>query len=208
MTEAPACDTSRPPRAVLHVARTTICHDDLRPIRAAPLYARAAGFRNALVQACTPGNTMLIDPAGAALLRQGRDHAVAAGVISHDWWSYLLIAGAGGAVIRDPAQTVLYRQHGGNVMGRNDTPAAMMSRLARLGSGDYADWLRRNIRALIPISHMLTPENAALLERFDRCLDAPGPAAAAALMRMGIYRQTRIGSAALLTAAAAGLLAA
>lgn len=195
------------PPAILHVARTTICSVDLRPIRAAPLYARAPGFRNALVQSCTPGNTMLIDPAGAALLRQGRDHAAAAGVVAHDWWSYLLIAGAGGLVIRDPAQTVLYRQHGGNAVGRNDTLPAMLARLARLGSGDFGDWLRRNIRALAGVESLLTPENAALLERFARSLDAPGPSAAAGLARIGVYRQTRLGSAALLAAAAAGRLA-
>ncbi|HHW33419.1 MAG TPA: hypothetical protein GXX24_04680 [Paracoccus solventivorans] len=180
---------------------------DLRPIRAAPLYARPPGFRNALVQSCTPGNTMLIDPAGAALLRQGRDHAVAAGVVAHDWWSYLLIAGAGGLVIRDPAQTVLYRQHGGNTVGRNDTLPAMLARLARLGSGDFGEWLRRNIRALTGVKSLLTPENATLLERFARSLDASGPSAAAELARMGVYRQTRLGSAALLAAAAAGRLA-
>lgn len=194
------------PPAILHVARTTICNVDLSPIRAAPLYARAPGFRNALVQSCTPGNTMLIDPAGAALLRQGRDHAVAAGVVAHDWWSYLLIAGAGGLVIRDPAQTVLYRQHGSNAVGRNDTLPAMLARLARLGSGDFGDWLRRNIRALAGVKSLLTPENAALLERFARSLDAPGPSAAAELARIGVYRQTRLGSAALLAAAAAGRL--
>lgn len=195
------------PPAILHVARTTICDVDLRPIRAAPLYARPPGFRNALVQSCTPGNTMLIDPAGAALLRQGRDHAVAAGVVAHDWWSYLLIAGAGGLVIRDPAQTVLYRQHGGNTVGRNDTLPAMLARLTRLGSGDFGEWLRRNIRALAGVKSLLTPENAALLERFARNLDASGPSAAAELARMGVYRQTRLGSAALLAAAAAGRLA-
>ncbi|SHM54426.1 Glycosyl transferase family 2 [Paracoccus solventivorans] len=195
------------PPAVLHVARTTICNVDLRPIRGAPRYARPPGFRNALVQSCTPGNTMLIDPAGAALLRQGRDHAAAAGVVAHDWWSYLLIAGAGGLVIRDPAQTVLYRQHGGNAVGRNDTLPAMLTRLTRLGSGDFGEWLRRNIRALAGVKSLLTPENAALLERFARSLEAPGPSAAAELARIGVYRQTRLGTAALLAAAAAGRLA-
>lgn len=198
----------RNPTAVLHVARTTICTADLRPIRAAPLYRRPPGFRNALVQACTPGNTMLIDPAGVALLRQARVHAIKAGVVSHDWWSYLLIAGAGGLVIRDPAQTVLYRQHGANLVGRNDSFRTMWSRLLRLGTGDFALWLRRNIGALQGARSLLTPENAALLDRFARTLDRPGPVAAAELARMGIYRQTRAASAALLAAAATGRLAA
>lgn len=196
------------PTAVLHVTRTMICTADLRPIRPAPLYRRPPGFRNALVQACTPGNTMLIDPAGAALLRQARVHAIKAGVVSHDWWSYLLIAGAGGRVIRDPAQTVLYRQHGANLVGRNDSFRTMWQRLLRLGTGDFALWLRRNIRALQGARSLLTPENATLLDRFAHALDQSGPVAAAELARLGIYRQTRPGSAALFAAAATGRLAA
>ena len=193
-------------RGLLHVTRTTICDDALRPLRPAPLYRRAPGFRNALVQACTPGNTMLIDPVGAALLQEGAAAAARAGVISHDWWSYQLLSGAGGTVVRDPAQTVLYRQHRGNVMGRNDTPAAILARIKGLGRGDYGGWLRANVEALEYRRAALTPDNAALLDRFASALSQPGPRAAAALVKLGVYRQTRTGTLALMAAAAAGRL--
>lgn len=191
---------------VLHAARTTICDETLAVLRPAPLYSRPAGFANALVQACTPGNTMLVDPAGAALLRAARLAGEAAGINSHDWWSYQLISGAGGRVIRDPAQTVLYRQHRDNVMGRNDTPRAALARLARLGAGDYADWLRRNVAALQAAGTLSTP-NRRMLDDFAAAIDSPGPVAAVRLARLGVYRQTRAGTAALLAAAAAGRLA-
>lgn len=190
----------------LHVTRTTICDQTLRPQRAAPLYRRPPSFRNALVQACTPGNTMLVNPPGAALLRQAAPAAAAAGIISHDWWSYQLIAGAGGQVIRDPAQTVLYRQHPRNVMGRNDTLAARLARARGLSRGDYAGWLRANVAALCAVDGLLTAGNRVLLSRFAAALDAPGPMTAAMFMRLGLYRQTRAGTAALLAAAAAGRL--
>ena len=193
-------------RPSLHVTRTTICDDALSALRPAPLYTRPPGFLNALVQACTPGNTMLVDPAGAALLRAAAPAALRAGVVSHDWWSYLMISGAGGTVIRDPHQTVLYRQHHGNVMGRNDTPRAMLARLTRLGGGDFGGWLAANIAALKTVAPMLTRENRARLTEFSVALARPGPAAAVALARLGVYRQTRIGTAALLAAAAAGRL--
>ena len=59
-----------------------------------------------------------------------------------------LLTGAGALVVRDPEPTVLYRQHHGNVMGRNDTPRAILARLGRLGAGDYGTWLRQNVAAL------------------------------------------------------------
>lgn len=188
------------------MTRTILCDPDLRPLRPAPLYTRPAGFRNALVQACTPGNTMLVDPVGAALLKVAAPGAARAGVVSHDWWSYLLISGAGGQILRDPRQTVLYRQHGGNVMGRNDTPRAMLARLARLGAGDYGGWLRANLAALKAAAPLLTPENRAIMRDFAAALELSGPAASAALIRLGVYRQTRTGTAALLAAAMAGRL--
>lgn len=190
----------------LHVTRTTICDEALNPLRPAPLYRRAPSFRNALVQACTPGNTMLVNPAGAELLNAGAAAAAAASIISHDWWSYQLIAGAGGRVIRDPAQTVLYRQHPDNVMGRNDTLRARIARLRGLGGGEYGSWLRANTEALSRAAALLTPDNRALLRHFAAALGASGPVAAAAFVRLGLYRQTRAGTAALLAAATAGRL--
>lgn len=201
-----AVDGAAVAEGTLHVTRTTICDEALRALRPAPLYTRPPGFANALVQACTPANTMLVDPAGVARLRAARHGAIAADVISHDWWAYQMISGAGGRVIRDPARTVLYRQHRGNVMGRNDTPRAILARLGRLGAGDYGTWLRQNVAALQAARDLLTPGHAAMLDQFATAIDSPGPQAAARLARLGVYRQTRAGTAALLLAAAAGRL--
>ena len=195
-----------PGHPILHVTRTIICDETLRPLRPAPLYSRPPGFLNALVQACTPGNTMLVNPAGAALLKAAAPAAAKAGIVSHDWWSFQVISGAGGTVIRDPRQTVLYRQHPDNVMGRNDTPRAMIARLAQLGGGDYGEWLRANIAALQAVEPMLTQQNRGRLADFAAALNRRGPLAALALARLGVYRQTRAGTAALMAAAAAGRL--
>lgn len=189
-----------------HACRTIICGQDLVPLGPAPLFCRAASFRNALVQACLPGNTTLCNAAAAALMRRAASAAAAAGVVSHDWWTYQLLTGAGAAVIRDPAQTVLYRQHPGNVMGRNDTLHGRAARLTQLGKGDYGAWLHANQRALTAAHELLTPENRALLDGFGRALRVRGPQAALLLVRLGVYRQTRAGTAALLAAALAGRL--
>lgn len=191
---------------MLHASRTTICDLQMSPLRPAPLYTRPPGFLNALVQACTPGNTTLVSPAGVELLQQARAAAIAAGVVAHDWWTYQVISGAGGNVIRDPALTVLYRQHPGNVMGRNDTTRARFARLMQLGGGDFGAWLRANGQALRTAGTVLTADNLDRLDRFRAALDAPGPVAALRLASLGVYRQTRGGTAALLAAAAAGRL--
>lgn len=187
-------------------SRTIICAEDMTQITPAPLYTREPGFLNALVQACLPGNTTLMNPAAAAVLRQSADAAADAGVVSHDWWTYLLLSGIGARIVRDPATTVLYRQHRGNEMGRNDTPRARIARLVMLGACDYWRWLHRNRRALETCAALLTPQARDQLARFGAAIDAPGPQAARLLARLGVYRQTRAGQAALLLAAAAGRL--
>ena len=201
-----ACGTTPPDRPAATSSRTIICDEDLRELAPAPLYTRPPSFRNALVQACMPGNTFLGNPAAAALLREGAGAAFEAGVISHDWWAYQLLSGAGARLVRDPQTTVLYRQHRGNVMGRNDTWRARLARMAMLGAGDYGTWLRANVAALQGARHLLDPASRALLDGFAAALTAPGPIAAVRMARMGLYRQTSTGTAALLAAAAAGRL--
>ena len=201
-----ASGAAPPDRPAATSSRTIICDENLRELAPAPLYTRPPSFRNALVQACMPGNTFLANPAAAALLREGAAAAFEAGVISHDWWAYQLLSGAGARLVRDPQTTVLYRQHRGNVMGRNDTWRARLARMAMLGAGDYGTWLRANVAALQGARHLLDPANRDLLDGFAEALTAPGPVAAARMARMGLYRQTSTGTAALLAAAAAGRL--
>lgn len=187
-------------------SRTVICDASLRPLTDAPLYTRRAGFRNALVQACVPGNTTLMNPAAVRIMQAGAVHARAAKVISHDWWAYLLLSGAGAHVVRDPATTVLYRQHLDNEMGRNDTWRARLDRVRRLGAGEYGTWLHANLRALRACRNMLTDDASAVMDEFTQAIEAPGPIAVRRLMQLGVYRQTRAGTLALMAAAAAGRL--
>ena len=132
--------------------------------------------------------------------------AEAAGIVSHDWWAYQLLSGIGAGIRRDRAQVLLYRQHPENVMGRNDTTRARLARFSMLFDGRFAEWLAQNQQALEPVAHLMLPENQALLRDFGRAIRASGPRALGAALKMGLYRQSRTGTAAILAAAALGRL--
>ncbi len=190
----------------IYAARTTICDADLNILAPAPAFTRPLTFTNALIQACLPGNTIVANQAALRLLQQGAPAAEAAGIVSHDWWAYQLLSGAGAAIMRDRAQVLLYRQHPENLMGRNDTARAKAARVSQLFDGTFSAWLDANQAALEPVADLLTAENRKLLVDFKNARHKPGLMTAAALWRRGFYRQSRAGTCAIMAAAATGRL--
>jgi glycosyltransferase involved in cell wall biosynthesis len=69
-------------------------------------------FENAIVENIAPGCTMVMDAELRRLIvRELPDHPTI-----HDWWTYL-VATAFGNVTFDATPHILYRQHGGNLVG-------------------------------------------------------------------------------------------
>ncbi|WP_255328080.1 glycosyltransferase [Paracoccus albicereus] len=192
--------------AAHYSARTIIAGPDLKPLGPSPRFTRPFGLRNALVQACTAGNTSVFSPSAAAILRAGAGAARRADVVSHDWWAYQLIAASGGSILKDDQPVLLYRQHGGNEMGRNDTWRAKVKRLGMLFDGDFGRWMRANVNALQGADDLLTPEARDITAHLQSLLAASGPKAAAGFAQLGLYRHEAAGTAALYLAAAAGRL--
>ncbi|WBU63271.1 glycosyltransferase [Paracoccus aerodenitrificans] len=197
---------SRHPGAGLYSARTTICDEALNPITGSMRFPGPFTFRNALVQAVTGGNTCVLTPQAVAIACRAAETASALSLESHDWWLYQIISGAGMKVLRDDVEVLLYRQHGDNLIGRNDTFAAMRFRLGQLFEGEYGGWLRMNAEALRLAEDELTKENRQLLSAFSHALAQPGWKMAAQFARLGIRRQTWPGTIALYTAAIMGRL--
>ncbi|WP_304615465.1 glycosyltransferase [Paracoccus sp. (in: a-proteobacteria)] len=191
---------------VHYAARTIIADETLRPICGSRRFPRPLGLRNALVQAVMAGNASVFSADAARLLREAAPHALAAGVISHDWWAYQVMAAHGARLIHDPRPALLYRQHPRSTVGRNDTLPALQSRLAQLMRGEFGHWMKANLRALAPLEAGMSPETRETLARCRRMQTLPGPRAARALLAAGLYRQTRAGTAALVLSAAAGRL--
>ena len=191
----------------LYCSATLHCDADLqnpRPSRAVP---RSPGFRNALLQNIAAGNTILLNRAAADLVRKAAPAALEIDdLAAHDWWLYQLISGSGGDVIYDAVQTLYYRQHGRNQVGANAGFRAGRTRLAMLLKGRFSAWNRANIAALRAVQMHLTPEHRTLLEDFAQMRALPLLARLRAFGGLGLYRQTRIGQAAMWVANALGRL--
>ncbi len=97
----------------LYCSRLQLVDAQLQPLGLTPLRKRPPSFQNALAENIVTGCTAAMNVPAVRLVRQCGDPAL---VHFHDWWCYLVVA-AFGRVVYDPEPTVLYRQHGGNVIG-------------------------------------------------------------------------------------------
>ena len=186
-------------RPALYCGRTRLIDEDGRPNGMSPLMARPPSFRNALVQSIAGANTMVMNASAFELLREASKDSP---FVSHDWWAYLVISGAGGQVIYDPEPTVDYRQHENNSVGANVTLAARLTRLAGLFGSRFRQWHDMNLTALDRNAHLLDPANVALLADY-RAARATGNSLALfkAIRRHGLYRQSGPGNVSLLLGA-------
>lgn len=179
----------------LYASPTFICDKDLAPLRRSKKFRRPPSFANALVQSIAGGNTMVLNRAALDLVQETARHA--AHVQAHDWWIYQLVSGAGGVVKYDQMPLVLYRQHGRNQVGANDTILASFRRLYGLLGGRFKRWNAQNIHALEAVNHWLTPEARQTLANFNTATTSAFLPRLSALRQAGLYRQTLRGQIAL-----------
>ncbi|MDQ2067251.1 glycosyltransferase [Xinfangfangia sp. CPCC 101601] len=177
------------PRPILAGGRMVYVDAALQPLGLSPLPQRAPDFGNALVQNVLSGNTMLMNPAAAALLIAAE--AEAGPFVLHDWWAYQLLSGAGAQIAFDPEPTVLYRQHGSNLVGANSGIAALPQRLRRHLSGAHARWHRLNASALAASAHRLERQNRLKLQAFQQAQMSRGLQRLRLLQQAGVWHQSR-----------------
>jgi len=140
---------------------------------------------------------MVFNRAARDLLRRAGDQVQ---VVAHDWWAYMVITGCGGRVHYDPYPTVRYRQHGDNQVGANISWGARLVRLRLLLRGRFRKWTDENIRALESIRPLLTNENRAVLDDFERSRNGRMLKRLGGLWDCGVYRQTLLGNLGLIAA--------
>jgi glycosyltransferase involved in cell wall biosynthesis len=175
----------------LFCSRTLSISEEGQPMGFSPLFERPPTFRNALVQSLAGGNTMVLNRSARQLVGRASQRAR---FVSHDWWSYQIVTGAGGLVHYDPRPLVRYRQHGGNQIGANDTWAARMVRLRRLFAGQFYDWTDVNIAGLDANRDLLDEDALRVIDAFRKARRGPLPRRFAYLRRSGVYRQSVYGN--------------
>ena len=188
----------------LYCGSTWICDHQLSGRKASERWAYPPSFRNALVQNIAPGNTIMLNRAAVRLLQAATRRA--GEVSAHDWWAYQVVAGAGGHIIQDTTPSLLYRQHGTNVIGANVGLRAHLRRYWIVLRGHLRRWNDQNIDALTRALPYLTPENRQLVADFAKARRAPILTRPRRLHRLGIHRQSRLGTCLLWLAAVIGCL--
>lgn len=167
--------------------RSWVCDAHLGQRHLSSLPLRAPGFRHALVQNIAGGNTMMLNRAALEVLQPASLEPRK--LVVHDWWIYQIITGVGGRVVFDPEPLLLYRQHGGNLIGANHGLAAKFRRFRLLLSGRFRRWNSINIKALNASVHRLTPQNRQILADFEQLRRSGMIERLRLLKRTGLYRQ-------------------
>lgn len=186
----------------LYCSRTELIDEQGHSMGFSPKFTKIACFQNAIIQNIAGGNTMVMNRAARELiLKVGQQQ-----IISHDWWTYMLVTGCGGKVYYDPEPQVAYRQHQSNLMGHNNDTKARWSRIKLLFRGTFKNWNEINCHALQHGMPILTKENQAILKTFEYLRGKKGIVGAYNLKKSGIFRQTFLGNLGLWVAAAFGKL--
>lgn len=176
------------PAPSLYCSRQMLVDDSLVRIGPSAPFRRRPSFAAALTQNIATGCTIVLNPAAASLVAATTPPD---GPL-HDWWSYLVVTGAGGRVIADPEPTMLYRQHAANLVGAPSSRRRRAAAALRRGPRAYLTMLRANVAALQAASEILTPEACRTVLLVGRALDGGLAARLRALLLPGLYRQTSL----------------
>jgi glycosyltransferase involved in cell wall biosynthesis len=175
-----------PDSPFLYGGRTTYTDINLKVIGDSPLYIFPCSFRNALVQNIFGGNTLFFNNATKLLLEKiGPVKAM-----SHDWWVYLVVSGAGGVVVYDQTSHTFYRQHPGSLIGAGYTFLNRVNRVSMLLRGRFREWSDMHIQLLEKNNEFLTFESRHILENFKILRQSKLTRRFRMLEICGLYRQT------------------
>jgi glycosyltransferase involved in cell wall biosynthesis len=176
----------RQPGPVLYCSRQRLVDEALQPLGDSVPLRRPPCFPAALTQNIATGCTVVLNAEAVRVL--AGSHPPSATL--HDWWSYLVVTASGGRVIADPRPTVLYRQHGGNLVGAPRSRLRRARAALQRGPEAFMGVLRDHVGALLAQPDLLAPESRRALDVIDRALHGGVVARLRALSLPGLYRQT------------------
>ncbi len=170
----------------MYCARQNLVDEDLNPIGMSQPVLRSTRFPAALTQNVTTGCTVLLNQRAVGLV--AASHPPPASV--HDWWCYIVVTAAGGRLLTDDTATMLYRQHGANMIGAHHTMKRRAVAAFRRGRQIYMTVLRQHVAALLAQPHLLNDAGRAKVEAIQRALDGGILRRFAVLFTPGLRRQT------------------
>lgn len=169
----------------IYCARQVLVDAKLNPLAVSARLVATPRFPAALTQNLATGCTMAMNAAAARLVAGSQ----APGGCQHDWWSYLLVTAAGGALLADDEPVLLYRQHGGNAVGAQSSFLRRGWAALKRGPRAFMGLMRQNVAALDAQRHLLTPEARAQLDQIQQALRGGPLERWAVLRRCGLRRQ-------------------
>lgn len=172
---------------IAYGSRTEVVDENLKFLGFSPEFSLPTSFRNAIVQSISGGNTQVFNQAAKQLLELAGPQKV----VSHDWWLYQIVKGAGGTFYYDPIPSLLYRQHHNALIGSNSSLKAKVKRILNAFNGDFKNWNDINYAALCNINHLLTKDNQEILKIYGLFRHANLKDRLRLLGVCGLYRQTR-----------------
>ncbi|GBR03560.1 glycosyl transferase [Asaia siamensis] len=152
----------------LYCARQFLTDEKLQVFGPSLPLRRIPDFYSALIQNIATGHTVMLNAEAAALIRSV--HAPK-GVL-HDWWSYVLVLGAGGQIVFDDRCVSFYRQHRRNAVGVERSLFARGMRALRRGPKAFMALLvALVVRLQDPdCAEALKPEAGVFLSRLQTVL--------------------------------------
>lgn len=147
----------------LYCSRLQLVDAQLRPIGLTPLRQRPPCFENALAENIVTGCTAAMNRDALRLVRRCGDVSM---IHFHDWWCYLVVA-AFGRVVYDPEPTVLYRQHGGNVIGMGSGIGRYWANLKFIRKTSWVQIMYRQVENFRQVySGQLSPDQRRFVGQF------------------------------------------
>lgn len=171
-------------------ARTKLVDKDNRFLGYSSLFTKKPSISNALVQSMAGGNTMVINNSTRQLLLR----CGIVPVISHDWWTYLVVAACDGVMIYDEIPHIRYRQHSQNLVGSNSGINKKITRLRQLLNGEFSKWIDQNLKALESLNDIIAVDKIKIIDDFKIARKSCFFVRLLAMYKTGVYRQNYLGN--------------
>lgn len=172
----------------LYCSRSNYVLDDLTWYGLSPLKKKLPSFENALVENIAGGNTMVFNQATKNILEK----IGVIKVVSHDWWTYLLVTSVGGTVFYDRIPRIDYRQHKNSLIGSGYRIIPRIKRIYDVFNGSKKLQYNLNIEGLMVLKKMLPRKHINILIAFLRLRKSNFQKRIILIIKLKLYKQNPI----------------